>query len=271
MANDSVTRFSGGINDKAVGDWDADLAALNPTRVITCFDDFTSVTSFPIAASGLAAASAATPWTITVTEAGINDAVSALVTGTGAGGGVLSLTTDVNDNDLIFVQHKAESFLLAAGKRTFFKIKFAITDTNANATSIAQTEWYAGLMITDTDPLSSTAGDGVTDGIFFMSEDGTQDIVFYVQKNATTGQLTTATSPAQTLTVATQTSFAFDFDGTRYVRLYKDDVYFQTIDLTATLATYLPDAPLTVSFGVKNGEAVRKIMAIDYVYAAQER
>jgi len=268
MGNNLVTRTPNGVNDVSEGSFGGDLALLNPLRHITFFDDFASNNSFPVAASGLAAASNSS-WTITVTEAGAGDAASSYLTGAGSGGGILRLITDAADNDLIFAQHKSESFLMASGKRCAFKIKLAITDANANATSIAQTEWYAGLMITDTDPLSSTAGDGVTDGIFFMSEDGTQDIGFYVQKNATTGQLTTTTS--STLTVATQTSFGFEFDGSRYIRLYKDDVYTQTIDLTTTLTTYLPDAPLTVSFGIKNGEAVAKTLDIDYILAVQER
>ncbi len=267
-ANDLMTRFPNGVSDASPTAWNSNIAQLDPTRNITFFEDFAGDNSYPTAASGLAAASNST-WTITVTEAGAGDAASSILTSTGAGGGVLRLVTDAADNDLIFSQRKGESYLLASGKRTLFKIKFSITDATADATSIAQTEWYAGLMITDTDPLSSTAGDGVTDGIFFMSEDGTQDIGFYVQKNATTGQLTTTLS--STLTVATQTSFAFDFDGARYVRIFKDDVFVTSIDLTATLTTYLPDAPLTISFGIKNGEAVAKTMDIDYIYAVQER
>lgn len=268
MGNNLVSRLPNGVNDIAEGSFGGDIAALNPIRNIVFFDDFCGVNSFPIASSGLAAASNGT-WTVTVTEAGAGNASSALLTGTGAGGGVLRLTTDAADNDTIFAQHKAEAFLLAAGKRTSFKIKFSITDSNANAASINEVEFYAGLMITDTDPFSSTAGDGVTDGIFFMKEDGTQNIAFYVQKNTTTGQL--STTSVATLTVATQTTFGFEFDGVRYVRLTKDDAPLQTIDLTDTLTTYLPDAPLTVSFGIKNGEAVAKTMDIDYIYAVQER
>lgn len=263
-----VTRFPNGVNDVSPSAWNADMPVTDPTRVISFFEDFAGNNSFPTAASGLAAASNAT-WTITVTEAGVGDAAASILTGTGAGGGILRLVTDAADNDLIFAQRKGESYLLASGKKLFYKAKFAITDANANADSIAQTEWYFGLMITDTDPLSSTAGDGVTDGIFFMSEDGTQDIKFYVQKDATTGQLATALT--QTLTVATQTSFAFYFDGARYVYLYVNDAYVATVDLTATLSTYMPDAPLTVSFGVKNGEAVAKTLDVDYILAVMER
>lgn len=268
MGNNLVTRFPNGVTDVSEGSFGDDLAMLNPLRHITFFDDFASANSFPVAASGLAAASNET-WTVTVTEAGAGNAASSYLTGTGAAGGILRLVTDAADNDLIFAQRKGESYLLTSGKRTYFKIKFSITDATADASSILNTEWHAGLMITDTDPLSSTAGDGVTDGVFFMSEDGTQDIVFYTQKNATTGQKTSTTTA--TLTVATQTSFGFEFDGVRYIRLYKNDTYVQTVDLSETLTTYLPDAPLTVSFGIKNGEAVAKTMDIDYIFCAQER
>lgn len=269
MANNLVTRTPNGVNDIAEGSFGGDIAMMNPLRHIVFFDDFTGTSSFPVASTGLATASAATAYTITVTETGAGNAASSFRTGAGSAGGILRLVTDAADNDAIFVQHKAESFLLASGKRTSFKIKLAITDANANAASINETEFYFGLMITDTDPLNTTAGDGVTDGIFFMKEDGTQNIAFYVQKDATTGQLTTTS--VGTLTVATQTSFGFEFDGVRYIRLFKDDVYTQTIDLTTTLTTYLPDAPLTVSFGIKNGEAVAKTLDIDYVLAVQER
>lgn len=268
MGNNTVTRTPNGVTDIAEGSFGGDLALLNPLRHITFFDDFAGNNSFPSAASGLAAASNST-WTVTVTETGAGDAAASYLTGTGAGGGILRLVTDAADNDLIFAQRKGESYLLAAGKRTSFKIKFSITDAVADAAAIANTEWYAGLMITDTDPLSSTGGDGVTDGIFFMSEDGTQDIIFYTQKNTTTGQL--ATTLTQTLTAATQTSFGFEFDGVRYIRVFVNDVAVTTVDLTTTLTTYLPDAPLTLSFGIKNGEAVAKTMDIDYIFAAQER
>ena len=265
MSEQTVTRFPNGVSDSAEDSWGSDLAAFNPTRYFGFFDDFTGATSFPIAASGLAAASNST-WTVTVTEAGGGDAAAALAD---ANGGVLQITTDAADNDLVFAQHKAETFLLTSGKKTFFKTRFKLTDATADAASYAQSEFYFGLMIRDTDPLSSTAGDGVTDGIFFMKEDNTANINFYVQKDATTGQLTSAA--VTTGLVNTYVTLGFAFDGARYVRLFKDDAYLTTVDLTATLATYLPDTELTLSFGVKNGEAVAKVLSVDYIYAAQER
>lgn len=259
------TRFPGGISTAARNTALANLGMPDPTKYISFFDDFSGNISFPLAASGLAAVANNT-WAVTVTEGGAGDASSAVAD---INGGAITITTDAADNDLVFAQHKNESFLLAAGKKLFFKVKFAITDANAVADSIAQTEWYAGLMVRDTDPLSSTAGDGVTDGVFFMSEDGTQDIYLHCQKNATTGQLSTLLT--DTLTVATQTEFAFYFDGARYIEVYKNGAKIKTIDLTATLATYLPDTELALSFGIKNGEAVAKALTIDYLFVAQER
>lgn len=260
-----TTRFPNGISTNTKAQPLSNYGAPDPTKYITFFEDFASHNSFPLATSGLAAAATNT-WTVTVTEAGTSDASAAMAD---VNGGAVTITTDNADNDLVFAQRKGESYLMAAGKKSFFKAKFSVTDANANAASILNTEWYFGLMVTDTDPLSATGGDGVTDGIFFMSEDGTQDIKFYVQKNTTTGQK--ATTLTDTLTVATSTEFAFAFDGARYVEIFVNGVKKTTVDLSATLSAYLPDTELTVSFGVKNGEAVSKVMTVDYIFAAQER
>jgi hypothetical protein len=260
-----TTRFSNGITNAAKNGPCSQLGMPDPTKFISFFEDFADANSFPLVTSGLAAASNGT-WDITVTEGGAGDAVSAVAN---IHGGAITITTDAGDNDLVFVQHKNECFLPTVGKKMFFKAKFSITDANGNADSIAQTEWFAGLAVRDTDPLSSTAGDGLTDGIYFLSEDGTQNIYLHCQKNATTGQLSTLMT--DTLTVAIQTEFAFYFDGARYIEIYKDGVKKQTVDLTTTLATYLPDTELTVTWGVKNGEAVAKQFTIDYIFAAMER
>mgnify|MGYP000054637353 CR=1 FL=1 len=196
-----------------------------------------------------------TRWTETKTGAGT-------VAVTDADGGVLLITNAAADNDAVFVQKLGESFLPTSGKRLIGKARFKISDAT-------ESECYFGLMVTDTDPFSSTAGDGVTDGIFFMKEDGSANVGFYVQKDATTGQLTSAA--VTTLTTDTYTELAFAFDGRRYVTLWKDGAQLTTVDLTATLTTYLPDTELTISFGLKNGEAVAKTMSIDYIFLAQER
>ena len=222
----------------------------DPTEWYSFFDDFdTWVTD----------TSSAAKYTITTTEAGTGSATEAL---SDAKNGVLLVTTDDADNDLDFFQKIGETFLPASGKRTIFKVRYQ----TAKAT---QVEYHFGLMVTDTDPYSSTAGDGVTDGIFFMKEDGSTDINFYVQKNATTGQLTA--SAVGTAVVDTWTTLAFDFDGKRYIKVFVNDECVETVDLTETLATYLPDTELTVSFGIKNGEAGATTLSLDYIFCAEER
>ena len=260
-----VTRFPNGVTDAAEGSWNANTFEVDPTKGFSFFEDFCgSNVGFPVAASSLAAASNAC-WTVTVTEGGAGDASAAV---TVENGGVLKITTDAADNDLVFAQTKQSPFVLTAGKQTFFKTRFKLTDASANAASVTQSEFYFGLMVLDTDPLSSTAGAGLTDGIFFLKEDGDTGIDFYVQKAANTQVITDSVA---TLTVDTYTTLAFAFDGVRYVSLWKDDVFIQNVDLTTTLAAYLPDTGLSVSFGIKNGEAVAKVLHIDYIYAAQER
>lgn len=259
------TRFPKGVNNAELNGPLRQYPAMDPMKVFCFCDDFSGPMTFPLATTGLAAASNST-WTVTVTEAGTGNATSAVAD---INGGGITLTTDNADNDLIFAQAANACFTPTAGKKMFFRAKFKLTDANANAASINESEFYFGAMVRDTDPLSSTGGDGVTDGIFFLKEDGTQDIYLYCQKNTTTGQL--ATKLANTLTVNTMTEFAFYFDGVQFIEVFIDGVKTTTVDLTTTLTTYLPDTILNLSFGIKNGEAVAKVLTIDYLMLAQER
>lgn len=223
----------------------------DPTQWHTFFDDFDMwVTD----------TSSAAKYTISTVEAGAGSASEAI---SDERNGVLLVTNDAADNDSDFFQKIGESFLLTSGKRAAFKARFKVSDDT-------QVEWYMGLMVTDTDPFSSAAGDGVTDGVFFMKEDGSTSINFYVQKDTTTGQLTSS-AVATTAAAATWMTLGFYFDGARYIKVYKDDACVATVDLTTTLATYLPDTEMTISFGLKNGEAVAKTMSVDYIFCAEER
>jgi len=246
----SPARFPFGVTTAAKSEALGMYGGLDPTKWYTFFDDFdTWVTD----------TSSAAKYTITTTEAGAGSATEAL---SDAKNGVLLITNDAADNDLDFFQKIGETFLPASGKRTIFKARFQVSEAT-------ETEFHFGLMVTDTDPYSATAGAGVTDGIFFMKEDGVTTVNFYVQKNATTGQL--VTTGVATAAAATWTTLGFDFDGKRYVGVYVNDVCVKTVDLTATLATYLPDTELTVSFGLKNGSAVAHTMSVDYIFCAEER
>lgn len=210
----------------------------DPTKWHTYFNDFDNYV--------------AGDWTITAVGTG----TSAL---TDVNGGALLITNSAADNDGRQHQKLSESFLLAAGKRAIFKARFTISDAT-------QSDLIIGLAVTDTTLLGATAGDGVTDGVFFQKDDGAATLDVYCQKDTTTGQ-TSATGIA-TLVAGTYITVAWYYDGVDSIKYFVDDVHKGTLSATST---YLPDTELTVSFGILNGEAVAKTMTIDYVFAAMER
>lgn len=212
----------------------------DPTKWHTYFDDFDRY--------------AAADWTIT-----------AVGTGTSAlgdvDGGALVITCSAADNDSRFHQKLGESFLLTAGKRTIFKARFKVSDAT-------QSDFVFGLQVTDTTPLAA-GGDGVTDGIFFQKDDGVATVDAYCQKDTTTGQLTKAA--IATLANDTFVTLGWAYNGKTRIDLYVNDSAVAYFDLTTSPAAFLPDTELTVSYGIQNGEAVAKVMTIDYIFAAQER
>lgn len=213
----------------------------DPTKVYTYFQDFTTYV--------------AADWTITAIGTGAVAAVA------DEPFGAIAATNSAADNDGLNVQLDEETFTPTSGKKMWFKARFKVSDAT-------QSDFMIGLAVLDTTLLGSTAGDGVTDGIFFAKEDGDTNLDFHVQKDTTTGQKSTsaiATVDTSYMTVG------FEFDGARYVKVFVDDVHKSTVDLSSTLATYLPNTPLAVSFAILNGEAVAKSMTVDYIFAAIER
>lgn len=175
--------------------------------------------------------------------------------------GALGNTNSAADNDGIQLQLTTENFTISSGKKAWFKARFKISDAT-------QSDFVIGLCVLDTTLLGATDGDGFTDGIYFAKEDGDTQLDFGCQKDTTTGQKR-ATNIA---TVGTAyMTVGFEWDGVRYIKYFVDDVQKGTLDLTTTVSTYLPDTPLTVSFGFLNGEAVAKTMTVDYLFAAIER
>lgn len=181
-----------------------------------------------------------------VTEVG--SATQAL---TDADGGVLLITNAAADDNRSFSQKVGESFLFEASKPLYFRSQFEVNDA-------LQSDVLMGLQITDTTPLDAS------DGVYFIKADGSTSIFLVAVK----GGVTVTATEAITVADATGISLEFYWDGI-------DRIYYGfngNVIGHITPGVSLPDDEvLTVSFGIQNGEAVAKTMAVDYVFVAKER
>ena len=191
---------------------------------------------------------AAADWTITTTEAGAGDATEAVGN---LAGGVLVLTNDAADNDADFLQYTKETFKFVSGKVLRFQSRFKVSDAT-------ESDFVMGLQITDTTPLA------VTDGIYFRKDDGDALLDFVVIKDSTATTIT----GAHTMVNDTWVTVEFYYDGSGS----DIDVFIDGVSVGAAALTNVPDdEELTISFGIQNGEAVAKVMSVDFIHAMAGR
>lgn len=189
----------------------------------------------------------AADWTITTTEAGAGSASEAIGN---LDGGVLVVTNDAADDDADFFQLAKETWKFEAGKRLMFAMRFKVSDAT-------QSDVVVGLQITDTTPLA------VSHGVYFLKADADTKFDFKVAKDSAE----TTSEEVATLVDDTYIILGFEYDGYGAVCPWVDGVRGQPVAVTN-----LPDdEELTISFGIQNGEAVAKIMSVDYIYVAKER
>lgn len=230
-----ATNFPKGVNNITAQNILGQLIQPDFTQTHTYFDDFDTYT--------------AGDWTVTETQAGATQAL------TNVDGGVLLLTNSAADNDLNALQKVGESFKFEAGKKLFFKARFAVSDAT-------ESDFIIGLQITDSTPLA------VTDGVYFRKDDGDANLDFVVVKDST------ASTASEIATVANNTylTVGFYYDGVSEI-IYAASTNNNNPTILGKLAvTNLPDdEELTISFGIQNGEAVAKTMSIDYIFVSKER
>ena len=228
-----TTRFPNGLTTAATADPLGQFILPDPTKVHMYFEDFDYYT--------------AADWTITTVEAGAGSATEALVD---ADGGVLLITNDDADNDSDFFNKVGESFSFEAGKKVWFEARIQTIDA-------IQSDIVLGLQITDTTPLD------VSDGVFFLKADGAASVNFLVEKNGTA-----TTEPlVATMVDSTFIKLGFYYNGDDGITVFVDGAPQATV-----ATTNLPDDEImTISFGIQNGEAVAKSLAVDYILAAKER
>lgn len=222
---------------RGVSMWEScpQLAAMDPATAFVQFDDFFHYKAQSSDDNG---------WTATLTggasAATIADAV----------GGVLAMTCDAADNDSVELQWNAECFKLATSKPLWFETRLKISDAT-------ESDIMVGLFITD-----STVIDGGTDGVYFRKADGDANILFVTEKNSSE----TSTDTTIDIVAATYVKLGFFWDGSASVFAYVDG----TLRATHT-ANICDDEELAVTLTVQNGEAVAKVLSVDYVKCVQVR
>lgn len=230
-----ATNFPKGVNNITAQNILGRLIQPDFTQTHTYFDDFDTYT--------------AGDWTVTETQAGATQAL------TNVDGGVLLLTNSAADNDLNALQKVGESFKFEAGKKLFFKARFAVSDAT-------ESDFIIGLQITDSTPLA------VTDGVYFRKDDGDANLDFVVVKDSTASTATAITTVANN----TYLTVGFYYDGVSEIVYAASTNNNNPTILGKSVVTNLPDdEELTISFGIQNGEAVAKTMSIDYIFVSKER
>lgn len=233
MGNISNTRLPNGVTNVGETDLFADMVQPDPTRFHEYFNDFDTY--------------AAGDWVVTETQAGATQALTA------GDGGLLLLTNSAADDDLVALQKTPAAWTFTAGKKTFFRCRFKVSDAT-------QSDVVIGLQVVDITPLD------VSDGIYFLKADGATTFSFICRKNATTGS--TSASAVATLADDTFIELGFYYDGESKVQYEVNGSVLGSLDASSS---YLPDTTCTVSFALQNGEAAAKTMTVDYIYVAKER
>ncbi|MEN9936051.1 MAG: hypothetical protein RLZZ387_2630 [Chloroflexota bacterium] len=233
MGNISNTRFPFGLTNVGETNLFADMVQPDPTLFHEYWNDFDTYT--------------AGDWVVTETDAGATQALTA------GDGGLLLVTNTAANDDLVALQKTPAAFTFTAGKKTFFRARFKVSDAT-------QSDVVIGLQVVDTTPLD------VTDGVYFLKADGSTSFSFVCRKNATTGS--TSVASVATLADDTYITLGFYYDGEGKVAYEVNGAVLGSLDASSA---FLPDTTCTVSFALQNGEAVAKTMTVDYLYAAKER
>lgn len=226
------TRFTSGIATTKNGAM-AQMGLPDPTKFKTYFNDFLTIKDFN-----------STDWT--TTEVGNGTQVL-----TDSDGGELVMTNAAADNDSSTTYPSTEFVQLAANKKMAFKARFKVSDAT-------QSDVFIGLSTKDTTPI------GGNDQLAFVKLDGTTELTLRMEKD------NTATETATGINLADDTYIIVEmlYDGKSAVEVFANGAKITTI---ARDDNFVDDEPLTVAMAIINGEAVSKVMTVDYILVVQER
>ena len=176
-----------------------------------------------------------------------------------ADGGILTFYPATADDDSTFFQFKgtanvtsaSEIFTIASGKKLWFKTRFYVSDAT-------QSDFVIGLQSADTTPLTSPV-----DRIAFTKDDGDTNLDFGVYAASVS---TLSDTAVHTVVDSTYLTCGFYWDGVDTLSYFVNDIL---IGSSASLT--MPSAEMTISFGIQNGAAAAKTMAVDYICIIKER
>ena len=189
-------------------------------------------------------------WTVTETDGAATEALATVAPCTG---GVLLVTNTNADNNAVVMQKVGHGFVPTAGKRIYYETRF-------QASEATQIDLVHGLIVTDTDPVTS-----FTDGIAFRKDDGDTNLDFL------TGASSAYSTDAGIFTFAADTyvKLGFKMTGTGLVEYWINDTK------KGSFATNIPTAPLRVTMAIQDGDTAAALGALtkstDYIFVAQER
>ena len=246
-------RYEKGVTNVAKGTTMGMFLDMDPSRVYGDFDDFFKY-------------EADTDWVLSESGAGVQ-----AIEADHAGGALLSITAGAAGNHA-FYQRSADSdagtlvsetHYFQSGKQLWFKARFKVYDADDLVTVGATTEdliVFAGLYITNTDPVNAAP----TDGVYFHSPAATSDVYLRVRK----GSEQLATTRVATLGNISWLTVGYHWDGSTKLHYYINDNYVDTL----TPSTYLPNTEyLAISHGFESVDAALDGMYIDYIGAWSER
>ena len=190
-------------------------------------------------------------WLVTPIDGGTDNGETITIIDSGKGGWVKFLNNDA-DNDALNIQKNGEAYKLDTS--LFYETKLYLTD-------VSETDFLAGLGVSDTEALGAitTAGanPGITDFVGFLCPDSSGNVYAACIINSTV----TITDTGVDLADATANTFRFEADAQKQeVRFYVDGV------LVATITTNIPnDQTLSPIYMVRNDGAVAQSMVVDYI------
>lgn len=223
------TNFPSGVTNNTASYILGQLPILDPTSSHTYVNDFDNYV--------------AGDWTLTQTSPGT-------VLLSDADGGVLTIATAANEDDISTLQLSKETFSFKPGKPLFFKarVKYNVDSLDS----------VFGLQVRNTDPTSLQAG------IYFKIYQGIISIWVCDGNNY-------VTKDAGNVSPDTFTTIAFYYDG-------KDKIFYGS-SLNESIVTYgsipITTAPagqlLTLTFCVDSLDAVICSVSVDYAFVSKQR